>query len=83
MEIKVLGTGCKSCKKLYQNTKEAAINLGVIEDVAYVTDIAEISRLGVYKTPAVIINNVIVSLGNVLSVEQLRKIIIKYQKPIV
>ncbi len=29
MEIKILGTGCPSCKTLYETTKQAVIELGI------------------------------------------------------
>ena len=29
MIIKILGTGCSNCKKLYENTKEAVKELGI------------------------------------------------------
>lgn len=30
MEIKVLGTGCSSCKALYETTKQAIVDYAVV-----------------------------------------------------
>jgi len=79
MEIKVLGSGCKNCKRLLDNTKIALTQLKIDVDVMYISDLGEISRLGVMRTPALVINNTIVSLGRVLTVEEVTKQLLKFQ----
>lgn len=79
MEIKVLGPGCKNCKRLLDNTKIALTQLKIDVDVMYISDLGEISRLGVMRTPALVINNTIVSLGRVLTVEEVTKQLLKFQ----
>ena len=78
MEIKVLGSGCKSCKKLLDVTKDAVQNLKVEANIIYVTDMLAIARSGVMKTPALIINNIIVSTGKVLSASEVEALINQY-----
>lgn len=39
VSIKVLGSGCKSCHQLYENTKEAVKNAGLSVEVDYITDL--------------------------------------------
>lgn len=78
MEIKVLGSGCKNCKKLLDVTKDAVQNLKVEANIIYVTDMLAIARSGVMKTPTLIINNIIVSTGKVLSASEVEALINQY-----
>jgi hypothetical protein len=41
MVVKVLGSGCPSCKKLLANTEKAVKKSGVDAEVVYVTDMQE------------------------------------------
>ncbi|MNF83067.1 hypothetical protein D3C84_653810 [compost metagenome] len=67
MLIKILGTGCKKCVTLTENTQAALANLGREAEVVKVTDIAEIAAMGVMSTPALAIDDQVVSMGKVLS----------------
>ncbi len=67
MEIKILGSGCKNCKKLYHNTVLATTEIGVKADIIKVTDFAEIAKYNVMQTPALVFDNTVVSKGKVLS----------------
>ena len=37
MNIKILGGGCSSCKKLYENTKKAVTETEINADVEFIT----------------------------------------------
>lgn len=65
MEIKVLGSGCKNCQKLEENTKEALSSTGKTADIKKVTDVVEIQRYGVMRTPALVIDEKVVVSGRV------------------
>lgn len=67
MIIKVLGTGCKKCVTLTENTQAALANLGREAEVVKITDIAEIAAMGVMSTPALAIDDQVVSMGKVLT----------------
>ena len=67
MIIKILGSGCKKCITLSENTQAALTNLGREAQVLKVTDIAEIAAHGVMSTPALAIDDKVVSVGKVLS----------------
>lgn len=67
MIIKILGTGCKKCVALTDNTRAALANLGREAEIVKVTDIAEIAAMGVMSTPALAIDDQVVSMGKVLS----------------
>ena len=65
MEIKVCGPGCANCTKAEAVVKEAVVESGVSAEVAKVTDFAEMAKLGVLSTPAIVINGQIKSVGKV------------------
>ena len=56
MIIQVLGSGCPTCKKLFELTKQAVGELGLETDVEYITDIQEIVKMGVMSTPVLAID---------------------------
>ena len=66
ISIKVLGSGCKNCEALLQNTKEAVSALNLTADIEYVTDMRKIAQYGIMSTPALVINGKTVSMGKVL-----------------
>ena len=73
MNIKVLGGGCKKCESLLTNTKEAVANTGVEAEVEYITDFAVIAGYGIMSTPALIVDEKIVSTGKVLKCSDIEK----------
>lgn len=77
MEIKVLGSGCANCKRLFQLVEIAVKDLKVKADLRYVTDMMEIAESGLLKTPGLIINHKIVSYGRVPSLEEVKELILK------
>ena len=68
--IKVLGTGCKSCHKQYENVKQAVKDMGLPVEVKYITDMQKIMEYGVMSMPAIIINDKIAAMGKVLKVSE-------------
>lgn len=71
MIIKVLGSGCKNCQKLYANAEEALQELGLDGDVQKVTDFAEISKYNAMRMPALVIDDKVVASGRVLKTEEI------------
>jgi len=47
LKIQVLGAGCKKCNLLSANAEAAAQELGVVYEIEKVTDINEITDMGV------------------------------------
>ncbi len=76
MKIEILGTGCKNCKKLYDNVLIALQESGKQAEVEKVEDLQRIMAYGVMKTPGLVIDGVVKVSGRVASsqeVEQLLK----------
>lgn len=73
--IKVLGAGCKSCHKMYENTKAATANAGIDVEVEYITDMEEVMAYGVMSMPGLVVNEKVVSTGKVLKPADVEKLI--------
>ena len=67
MEIKVCGPGCANCTKAENIVKEAVAAAGTAARIEKITDFAEMAKLGILSTPAVIINGKIMCVGKVPS----------------
>jgi len=75
MTIQVLGSGCPTCKKLFELTKQAVEELGLKTEVEYITDIQKIVEMGVMSSPALAINGKPVMVGFVPNSEKIKAII--------
>ena len=73
MNIKVLGGGCCKCENLLEAVKEAVAEKGVDAEIEYITDMAKIMEYGIMSTPALMIDNKIVSMGRVLKTKDVLK----------
>ena len=77
MEIKVLGTGCKKCKALEEATRAAVSESGIDAEVIKVEDMLEIMKLGVMTTPALVVDGKVVAKGKLLSVSDIKALLIQ------
>ena len=75
MVIKVLGSGCKNCVTLKENTETALKEAGIEAEIVKVTDFKDIMAYGVMSTPALVINEKVVSFGKVLKPKDIVKIL--------
>lgn len=72
--VKVLGAGCASCHKQYENAKEAVKNMGLDTQVEYITDMQKVMEYGVMSMPAIVVNEKVVSMGKVLKASEVEKL---------
>ena len=77
MKIKILGTGCPNCKILERNVREAVSELDIDADISKVEDIMEIMKYYIAKTPGLVIDEKLVSWGKLLSVKEVKELLIK------
>ena len=75
MKLEILGTGCKRCDQLYENTQNAVTELDspgniVIEKIG---DVNYFAKMGVFMTPGLVIDGEVVSTGKVLSPNQIKE----------
>lgn len=71
MVIKILGSGCSNCVKLTGNTEEALKELGIEAEIVKVTDFMDIMKYGVMTTPALVVDEKVVSSGKVLKTKDI------------
>lgn len=77
MSLKVLGTGCKKCVELEKNAEEAVKANAIDLSIEKVEDISEIMGYGVMGTPALVLDEKVVSSGKVLSPQEITQLIQK------
>lgn len=65
LNIKILGSGCPNCRKLEEEAKKAVENLAVEAEFDKVTDYQQIMKYDVFATPALVINEKVVSSGKI------------------
>lgn len=51
MKIKVIGSGCPTCKNLFELTKQAVSELKIDSTVEYSTEVSEIIKMGIMQSP--------------------------------
>ena len=73
MDIKVIGTGCEKCGKLYENVLEALQELGIEEKVERVDDLLEIVKFGVMTAPSLMVDGKLVVSGRIAKVDEIKR----------
>jgi len=76
MKIEVLGPGCAKCRKLYENARTAVQDLNLQAEIVKVEEIQKIVNAGVMMTPALVLDGEVKSVGKVLSVDDIKKMLI-------
>ncbi len=69
MKIEILGSGCAKCKQLEHVVKEAVLQQAQFIQIEKIDQIAKIMEYGVMSTPALVIDGEVVSVGKILSVD--------------
>ena len=77
MKIQVLGAGCPTCKKLFEITKQAVKEMGLPDEVEYVTDMQQIVNMGLMSSPVLAVNGKPALVGFVPDVEKVKSAIKK------
>ncbi|NQV71479.1 TM0996/MTH895 family glutaredoxin-like protein [bacterium] len=75
MNIKILGPGCSNCRVLFRNTQEAVKSLNITAEVEKIEDYAQMMSYGILGTPALVIDEVLVSSGRVNSVTEISELL--------
>jgi small redox-active disulfide protein 2 len=74
-KLQVLGPGCPKCEELAKRTDEAAKALGVDYELEKVKDLNQMMSMGVFMTPALVVDGEVKLVGKVPSVEEIKTII--------
>lgn len=73
LSIKILGPGCPSCERLEQIVMEVLVEVSLPAEVDHVRDMKEIYAMGVFSSPALLINDEVKAVGNLPTREALKK----------
>lgn len=74
--VQVLGSGCPSCKKLYELAQKAVDELDLKVKVEYITDIQKIISMGFMQSPIMTVNDKPILIGQVPSLERIKELLI-------
>jgi small redox-active disulfide protein 2 len=77
MIIKILGSGCKNCVALKENTEVALKTKGIEAEIIKVETMKDIVSYGVMQTPALVIDEKVMSYGKVLKPKDIEAILEK------
>ncbi len=83
MKITVIGSGCPTCKKLYELTQKAVSEMNLKEKVEYLTGqegINKIITLGAMSSPIIAVNNKIAMSGFTPDISRIKTAILKASK---
>ena len=75
MTIQVLGSGCTTCKRLYELTKQAVTELKLNIEVEYITDVSKIIEMGIMSSPVLAVNWKPVMVGFSADIERIKELI--------
>lgn len=81
LTIRILGPGCATCERLQQEVMSALMELNLGADIIHVRDLKEIASYGVMGTPAMVINEQVVSVGSIPSRGRIKEMILKAVSP--
>ncbi len=76
MDIKILGTGCSSCKALQETVTYAVTELGIDATIVKEEDLMKIMSYNVMSLPALVIDEKVVAKGK-LSLQQVKDLLTK------
>lgn len=78
MDIKIIGSGCPDCSRLYDNTLAALAELGIEAEVEKVGDLMEIVKLGVMSAPSLMVDRKLLVAGKVAGQKEIVKLLRKH-----
>lgn len=62
--IKILGTGCPTCKRLLQDVNQLVAKNNWQAEVEYVTDLPTIMSYNILSTPALVVDEKVLMVGH-------------------
>lgn len=71
LQVKVLGSGCANCQRLERETRAALDGASVVYELTKVTEMEDIVAYGVMRTPALVMNEDVLSSGRIPKSQQI------------
>ncbi|MNY35289.1 hypothetical protein D3C86_1696880 [compost metagenome] len=72
LNIKILGSGCANCKKLEAVARQATQSLNIQAEFEKITDMGKMVTYDILATPALVINEKVVSSGKIPTVADIQ-----------
>ena len=82
LNIEVVGMGCARCDQLENDVRDLLSEMNIAAGLRHVSDIKEIAKYKLLGSPALVINNKVVSVGDVPPKSKIRQWIIEAYNPI-
>ena len=82
LNIEVVGMGCARCIQLENDVRDLLSEMKIAANLHHITDLKEIAHYGLLGSPALVINNKVVSVGEVPPKSKIRQWIIEAYNPI-
>jgi small redox-active disulfide protein 2 len=75
IHIKILGSGCPTCKRLEETVRKVATAQGIQIDVEKITDYNDMMKWNIMQTPGLVVNDKLVSAGRIPKEDELIKLL--------
>lgn len=75
LQVIVLGSGCKNCHTVQERVQQTVDEMGIEAKVELVTDLQVMMQYGVMQTPAIVMNDKLVSTGRVPAPSQIKTMV--------
>jgi hypothetical protein len=81
LNIAVLGMSCARCSQLEDDVRDLLSEMKIAANLHHITDLKEIAHYGLLGSPALVINNKVLSVGEVPPKSKIRQWIIEAYNP--
>jgi small redox-active disulfide protein 2 len=76
MRIQVLGTGCSSCKALYECVQRALVETHIEAQVEWIDDLQQILTFDVLMLPGLVVDGVVKAAGGIPKFEEIKTLLL-------
>lgn len=77
MHIEIIGSGCPTCKEMFEIVSSVAREIGLEEKIEYTTNTEKIIAMGVMQTPVFAIDGRPMLVGPVIDEVKIREILLR------
>ncbi len=75
VNIKILGSGCPTCKRLEETVRKVAAAQGIQIELEKVTDFNDIQKWNIMQTPGLVVNDKLVTAGRIPKEDEIIKLL--------
>ena len=75
VNVKVLGSGCPTCKRLEETVRKVATAKGIQIELEKITDYNDMMKWNIMQTPGLVVNDKLVSAGRIPKEDEIAKLL--------